>query len=60
MEEVYKWCNIVDHHKLFSTHLFVFDNFLDGVQHKADVEDMKCYIPDEPIILEVEIVKQNR
>ena len=44
MEEVYKWCNIVDHHKLFSTHLFVFDNFLDGVQHKADVEDMKCYI----------------
>ena len=44
MEEVYKWCDIVDHHKLFSTHLFVFDNFLDGVQHKADVEDMKCYI----------------
>ena len=34
----------MDHHKLFSTHLFVFDNFLDGVQHKADVEDMKCYI----------------
>ena len=30
----------MDHQKLFSTHLFVFDNFLDGVQYKADVEDM--------------------
>ena len=34
----------MDHQKLFPTHLFVFDDFLDGVQHKADVEDMKCYI----------------
>ena len=34
----------MDHQKLFSTHLFVFDDFLDGVQYKADVEDMKCYV----------------
>ena len=34
----------MDHQKLFPTHLFVFDDFLDGVQYKEDVEDMKCYI----------------
>ena len=36
MEEVYKWCDIVDHHKLFSTHLFVLDDF-----YKDSVNEMK-------------------
>ena len=28
MEEVYKWCNIMEHQKVFSTNIFIKDNFL--------------------------------
>ena len=41
MEEVYKWCNIMDHQKLFPTHLFVFDNL-----YKDSVNEMKKYVSD--------------
>ena len=39
MEEIYKWSNIMEHYKLFPTHLFVFDDF-----YKDSVAEMKKYI----------------
>ena len=41
MEEIYKWSNIMEHYKLFPTHLFVFDDF-----YKDSVAEMKKYISD--------------
>ena len=37
-----------------------YEGYYDFNNGMSRFEDMKCYIPDEPIILEVEIVKQNR
>ena len=41
MEEIYKWGNIVDHQKLFSTHLFLYDDY-----YKDSRSEMKKYISD--------------
>jgi len=41
VEEIYKWGNIVDHQKLFSTHLFLYDDY-----YKDSRSEMKKYISD--------------
>ena len=56
MEEVYEWCNLMDHQKIFYTNLFVIDDFVsietkEKNQSHAEVSkkiiaDMKNYISD--------------
>ena len=40
MEEVYEWCDIMEHQKIFATNIFLLDNFIDNT------DTMKKYIGD--------------
>ena len=48
MEKVYKWCNMIEHQQIFSTNLFLIDEFIpqSTKSEKQVIDIMKKYISD--------------
>ena len=50
MEEIYKRCNLMEHQQIFSTNIFLLNEFIPktspGSQGEVDIINMKRYISD--------------